>query len=156
MIIEINKTEQTASIRGGDAGPGTGDPINGIANTYNWTLPISVLEPDINKQNLVYSTFNLVMSAIAANAQSSCRSISMLGSGGYGANQNPDYVQFSGTPASVSAGTGQLQAIGSQIDLSSANQPDMGTNVKLLPVGTFAAQPVPGVTTWPLVITITE
>ncbi len=144
-----------ASVQGGDAGPGTGDPTLGLANTYNWLLPIADLEPDVSKQALVYSTLNLVMSIIAGNAQSSCGSISLVGSGGYGSNENPYYIQFSGMPTGVSAGTGQLQAIGSQIDISGANQSNIGTNVSLLPVGTFAAKPVPGVTTWTLVITIT-
>jgi hypothetical protein len=156
MTIEINKTLAIASIYGGDAGPGTGDQL-GLSNTYNWLLPVSTLEPDLTKQPLVCSTFNLVMSLIAGNAQSSCSSTPLCGSGGYGTIQNPSWVQFSGLPpGSVSAGLGQLQAIGSQIDLSGANQADMGTNVNLLPVGSFSAAPVSGVTSWPLLITITQ
>jgi hypothetical protein len=156
MTIEIRKTLQMASVFGGDAGPGTGDPVLGLANTYNWTLPISDFEPDPSKQTSVAMTFNLVMSIIAGNAQSSCSSISLVGSGGYGSNENASYVQYSGMPTSVSAGKGQLQAIGSQIDLRDANQSNLGTDVSLLPIGLFTANPVKGVTVLPLYINITE
>lgn len=147
MKIEINRSTKIASISGGDAGPGTGDDI-GQGNNYKWKLPISQIEPDSTKQQLVTQTLGEVMAFIGGVAQSSCQSVSFVGGGDY------DGVHFSiGGSSELTMGQGQLQSHGSEIDISGADHPPF-SHLSKLPVGTLAASPVPGVTTWDLVITI--
>ncbi len=150
MIIEISKSNQMASIRGGDSGPGTGDPIIGLGNNYTWSLAIADIEPNTADQTLVMNTLNSVMGVIGSVAQSSCQSISFVGAGGY------DGEKFSiGGAGEISLGQGQLQSQGSQIDLSGVQDPGFA-DLSKLPTGTLDAAPDAGVTKWPLVITITD
>ncbi len=149
MIIEISKTTNTASISGGDAGPGTGDPL-GQGNIYKWSLGIADIEPDSGKREIVMQTLASIMGVIGSVAQSSSQSVSMSGGGDY------DGVHFSyGGSSQLTLGQGQLQAIGSEIDFSSVEDPGFA-EISKLPLGRFIAAPVDSVTSRPLVVNIIQ
>ncbi len=149
MIIEISKTTNTASIVGGDAGPGTGDPL-GQGNNYKWSLAIGDIEPDHGNREIVMQTLAGVMAVIGGVAQTTCQSVSLNGSGDY------DGVHFAyGGSSELTVGTGQLQSIGSEIDFSSVEDPGFA-EISKLPLGRFFAAPVGNVTSRALVINIIE
>lgn len=149
MIIEISKTTQTASVVGGDAGPGTGDPL-GQGNNYTWSLAIADIEPDHGNREIVMQTLAGIMSVIGGVSQTSCQSVSLNGTGDY------DGVHFAyGGSSELTVGTGQLQSIGSEINLSSVDDPGFA-DISKLPLGRFYAAPVDSVTSRALVINIIE
>lgn len=139
--ITIYKAAQLGFITGGDYGPGK-VPSNGVGISYAWLLSISELvPPDTPKaqQQEVTQTLNSVMSVIGGVAQSSCQSISLAGAGGYDGVS----VTIGGTGATSSQG--QLQSHGVGIDLSDVNDPPFA-DISVLPIGTYTATPVNGVT----------
>jgi hypothetical protein len=148
MKIEINKSTKIGAVSGGDAGPGAGDGGVGVGNMYNWSLPISQIDPSTGTQKIVINTLNGAIAVICAVAQNTCQGVSFLGGGGYdGVN-----VSYGGS-SELTMNLGQLQAQGSEIDLSRVDDPGFA-DLSKLPVGTFTAAPVPGVTKWPLEIII--
>ena len=147
MEILINVSSKMGSINGGDGGPGTGDSI-GQGNNYKWELKIGEIETDSSKQKLVMNTLGSVMGTIGAVAQTTCQSVSLSGSGDY------DGVHFSiGGSSELTVGRGQLQCFGSEIDLSGVDNSGFA-ELNALPLGTYSASPVSGVTKWPLTVII--
>lgn len=152
--VTIYKAVGIGAISGGDAGPATASPVEGVS--YSWNLPLAHLYSgsSTTTKNSILQTLTLCMNIIGGVAQSSCQSYSMVGSGDYD-GQTISIGGIANTGGSTPT-TGQLQIHGAGIDLSGANEPDVGANLSALPVGTYIALPVIGSTTRFLTLSILD
>ncbi|MBS7539768.1 hypothetical protein [Ancylobacter lacus] len=146
ITITITKSLTTASISGGDGGPGQISDTVGIQ--YQWSLPLAELttEPD---NSLVLNTLSNVMAVVGGVAQTTSQSIPLAAAGDY----DGDSVTLGGTGLGAGLSGGQLQVHGSHIDLYGVNDPDFA-DLSCLPVGTFFATPVAGITRHNVVLVI--
>ncbi|WAC25842.1 hypothetical protein [Ancylobacter sp. SL191] len=138
ITITITKSLTTASISGGDGGPGQISDTVGIQ--YQWSLPLAELttEPD---NSLVLNTLSNVMAIVGGVAQTTSQSIPLAAAGGY----DGDSVTLGGTGLGPALAGGQLQVHGSYIDLSGVDDPNFA-ELACLPVGAFFASRVAGIT----------
>ncbi len=148
ITITIKKSFPTASITGGDGGPGTISDTVGIQ--YQWSLPIAELTTDPDNP-LVLNTLSNVMMTVGGVAQTTSQSIPLAAAGDYDGVS----VTLGGTGLGPALAGGQLQVHGSHIDLSGVNDPNFA-ELSCLPVGTFFATPVAGCTKHNVVLVIEE
>ncbi|AWF82573.1 hypothetical protein BTJ40_18140 [Microbulbifer sp. A4B17] len=136
-----------AYITGGDGGPGVHSSVSqGIS--YTWSLDINSIEPNPTLQQNIIATLNSIFSIIGSVAQLSSQSISLIGNAGYSGRQ----IDIGGSCQSHIS-QGQLQAHGSEIDISGANQLGF-SDISKLPTGTFCASPIRNITKGTLTIII--
>lgn len=148
ITITVSKNSASASISGGDGGPGT--IHNAVGISYNWSLPIGQLTNETNSA-MVVQTLNSVMETVGGVAQTTSQSLPLSAGGGY----DGDGITLGGTGLGANPGGGQLQVHGSYIDLSDVFDPNFA-DLSSLPVGSFFATPVAGVTKHNVVLVITE
>ncbi|MTI19100.1 hypothetical protein E1162_17800 [Rhodobacteraceae bacterium RKSG542] len=135
--VRINTETATASISGGESGPGKVDADTGSV-TYCWTLPVKVFtEKSDHSAEELMRALSSSMHIIGEVAFKSSQSIPLDGSADYDGEQ----ICFAGTGLGAPSDGGQFQVLGVDIDLSHVKDPNYA-NLSWLPKGLYGAKPI--------------